>query len=1038
MAKLCNRSGEPLVESGRCSHCSGKGQASTANDPEMLVSHAKQKKLQKQLERRAGREAKRAKRAAMTTGQKMCRFLLHLLALAVLVTATMCTLVHFELVDIPVISNIMEKFIRTDAVETTDFQLLQEGAISRKVTDQESARQALDDIAPQLGIKDVERELGECREDAVLGNTYYRFPQEYQGIPVYGRSVVVVADNAENGTLVSGNLTGVGRLNTKPTISFEDASEALTTFITDMPDYRKNTEVSIFPAGSSPLVIYQEKSTAHLAYAIEAVFHNTKGVNCGEFLVEANTGEVLHFSPSLYEATGYAASDTDKKNGFPVFRADDGYYLWNVDEKFYIFNLNGVESQYNLRDSWGQVLKDKNGSTYNVRQWGTGEFVFSENEVFGDTAIERNKDYEAGARLSMYTASISDFYKSFGFSNNKKIYLYYRDGYDGGKNALGGFLNSEIGVISMGIGIGVDEVDIIAHEFTHFVSRSIVVDWIGGNETSSINEALSDIFGEIIESKVTNQEIDWKNIYRNIKKPEGDCLSDYSQYNDSIDCHYASTIISHAAYLMWKGIDGSDTFEALTTEELAKLFYAMLYTLPKDCTFSQFRTLTQHTARTMNFTEKQLRCISNAFFQVGIPETELPVAKTISLEILSVDGTPDHDYTVYVRGNGTEQTYTSATVEAKGLEFPDVGSFEITVIDNAHDYIQGSRLVRVTATGGVEKLTMTIADKVKDENPSIPSDAVEFNGHRYYLYDVAGLSAPEDNTWENAQAYCEAVGGYLAAITSQEENEFLYNYMRQQGYDSAYFGLAGVNSTGTWVWCNGETVSYTNWAPGEPNNDGNGEKYGMFYWKYTDGAWNDGDFGNLTDQGGTAFLCEWEYPVDATQGGQGSITLPQIIDAMENAAAFYDGWFYQQIYVDRSDVIEANAFVIYHAVDYGGICSLEEWKNEARKFYAETIVEKFAAWDAGLGSEFHGWIEQNGKLYIAAPTGLGDNFVERYYVKLLNSSETQAEVALYIVNNWDHSLRDPYIVTCTLKNGHLVFDMVIDLPQDKPYFISYE
>lgn len=339
-------------------------------------------------------------------------------------------------------------------------------------------------------------------------------------------------------------------------------------------------------------------------------------------------------------------------------------------------------------------------------------------------------------------------------------------------------------------------------------------------------------------------------------------------------------------------------------------------------------------------------------FQVGIPETELPVAKTISLEILSVDGTPDHDYTVYVRGNGTEQTYTSATVEAKGLEFPDVGSFEITVIDNAHDYIQGSRLVRVTATGGVEKLTMTIADKVKDENPSIPSDAVEFNGHRYYLYDVAGLSAPEDNTWENAQAYCEAVGGYLAAITSQEENEFLYNYMRQQGYDSAYFGLAGVNSTGTWVWCNGETVSYTNWAPGEPNNDGNGEKYGMFYWKYTDGAWNDGDFGNLTDQGGTAFLCEWEYPVDATQGGQGSITLPQIIDAMENAAAFYDGWFYQQIYVDRSDVIEANAFVIYHAVDYGGICSLEEWKTKLESSTQKQLLKNLLLGTRVLGRNF--------------------------------------------------------------------------------------
>lgn len=49
MAKLCNRSGEPLVESGRCSHCSGKGQASTANDPEMLVSRAKQKSCRNNL-----------------------------------------------------------------------------------------------------------------------------------------------------------------------------------------------------------------------------------------------------------------------------------------------------------------------------------------------------------------------------------------------------------------------------------------------------------------------------------------------------------------------------------------------------------------------------------------------------------------------------------------------------------------------------------------------------------------------------------------------------------------------------------------------------------------------------------------------------------------------------------------------------------------------------------------------------------------------------------------------------------------------------
>ena len=189
MAKFCGKCGAKLDGSGHCPNCDGGYRKAAATDhntpPAAPVSRKEQRKLRKQAKRDAKKAAKRAKRAAMTTGQKVGRFFLKLLgillALAVLVTAAACALVYFGIVDIPVVSNIMEKFIRTDAVETTDFQMLQEDAISRKVTDQESARQALDDIAPQLGIKDVEKELGECREDAVLGNAYYRFPQNIRG-----------------------------------------------------------------------------------------------------------------------------------------------------------------------------------------------------------------------------------------------------------------------------------------------------------------------------------------------------------------------------------------------------------------------------------------------------------------------------------------------------------------------------------------------------------------------------------------------------------------------------------------------------------------------------------------------------------------------------------------------------------------------------------------------------------------------------------------------------------------------------------------
>lgn len=144
----------------------------------------------------------------------------------------------------------------------------------------------------------------------------------------------------------------------------------------------------------------------------------------------------------------------------------------------------------------------------------------------------------------------------------------------------------------------------------------------------------------------------------------------------------------------------------------------------------------------------------------------------------------------------------------------------------------------------------------------VPDNAVEFNGHFYYIYDFAGLSPDDSNTWENALGYCEGVNGYLATITSQEENDFLFSYMKQEGYSSAYFGFSDSTNEGTWTWCNGEQSSYTNWHNNEPNGENSNEDYALFYYKYSDGTWNDGDFGNRTANSGTAFICEWgEYEI---------------------------------------------------------------------------------------------------------------------------------------------------------------------------------
>lgn len=119
-----------------------------------------------------------------------------------------------------------------------------------------------------------------------------------------------------------------------------------------------------------------------------------------------------------------------------------------------------------------------------------------------------------------------------------------------------------------------------------------------------------------------------------------------------------------------------------------------------------------------------------------------------------------------------------------------------------------------------------------------------FDGHRYATF--SGVS-----TWDGAIQYCTSQGGYLATISSHEENHFLLEWLHAQEVTSAYFGYY-QDAANSWGWVEPEGSSYTNWAPGEPNDEGGRERYAMFYKKFKDGTWNDGDF---RDQ--DVFICEF-------------------------------------------------------------------------------------------------------------------------------------------------------------------------------------
>jgi hypothetical protein len=120
------------------------------------------------------------------------------------------------------------------------------------------------------------------------------------------------------------------------------------------------------------------------------------------------------------------------------------------------------------------------------------------------------------------------------------------------------------------------------------------------------------------------------------------------------------------------------------------------------------------------------------------------------------------------------------------------------------------------------------------------------NGHWYERVDNV-------KTWGNAKVYCENLGGYLVTITSQGENDFITtNLISNPAYQQGVFlGATDVRVEGVWEWVTGETWSYTNWIPGEPNNAHGDEDYLAM-----DIVDNDGRLGKWNDWLGTTLATE--------------------------------------------------------------------------------------------------------------------------------------------------------------------------------------
>ncbi len=113
-------------------------------------------------------------------------------------------------------------------------------------------------------------------------------------------------------------------------------------------------------------------------------------------------------------------------------------------------------------------------------------------------------------------------------------------------------------------------------------------------------------------------------------------------------------------------------------------------------------------------------------------------------------------------------------------------------------------------------------------------------GGNDHWYDFVNIPNP---TWTEAKTAAENSGGYLATLTSADENAFVGAIWAATHFDTVWLGgyqtppAPEVDPTADWHWVTGEPWSYTAWPGFEPNNLGGFENY--LQYGYFGVVWND-------------------------------------------------------------------------------------------------------------------------------------------------------------------------------------------------------
>ncbi len=672
-----------------------------------------------------------------------------------------------------------------------------EGFTDVCVTDEKSALEAIKSVEGVIGIENADDELKISSTNTVDSDTYYRFGQYYNGIPVYGRDIVVAADGDGTALALTGNF-----------VKIEDVQKY------DLDKIDKDNTVVY---GLNP-----SKICTVLCESIEGE----------EYLVftDIKTGDVVDRLCITYTAS--------EKN-YPYQEADGTYSLYDSKRNIRILNSNGkklektdflpVEDGKYQRIFYTGKNKDKRQNIFS-NYWGKCEIEYIVNDNISVVKANVVDGFDSSATQLMDNVALTyDFYYEkldrSGFDDqNGLIFASYNDNYDNGNNAY-----ASVGsLISFGKHSNLS-VDLIAHEYTHSV-EFMISNMSYEGKSGAIMEGYSDIFGEIVEDYADgkmNNNCDWINGNRNIKEPlktknpeiyegknwkttEDKLDKEGNSKNDHGHVHNNSTVISHTAYLMNIGIDGTES-QKIDTETLAKIWYKALFVLQSDATFSQLRNAVELSARIMKengeLTEEQYSAVSQAFEAVGISNNVFTYFKTVKndfdLLVLNPEGKKDLEAKIKIykcpnsffafpleydteKMNLVEETIFNSLSPDIGEHFKlDNGIYIVEIIDNLSDINESIKMElkvdgndekaidKITVYTDFNEITTVILNKEQQPKRLI-ADEDDFEELTLLLKNIDICGYPFEYSATDPQAYETVLSEMLGPYTTVPLYEYIY------------------------------------------------------------------------------------------------------------------------------------------------------------------------------------------------------------------------------------------------------------------------